>query len=227
MSDGRRDQSTEIVRAENLRRVVDGKTLLNDVSLTIASGDRIAVVGSTGSGKTLLLRALAMLDAVDEGQLYYHGHDVAAQDIPLYRSKVMYLHQRPAFGEESVLAELQRPFTLKAHRDRSFDREFVENQLQSLHRDASFLAQSCRDLSGGESQIVALLRAIELHPQVLLLDEPTAALDADSTQQVEQLVECWLEESSQSRAMVWVTHDGRQAERMGNRRIVIRDGGLT
>ncbi len=83
-----------------------------------------------------------------------------------------------------------------------------------------------RDLSGGEAQLVALLRAIQLDPQVLLLDEPTAALDREATGAVEQLVELWFADERDRRATVWVSHDGRQAARVAGAILRVHDGQL-
>ena len=85
--------------------------------------------------------------------------------------------------------------------------------LTHLGRDESFLDKPVGELSGGESQLVALLRAVQLDPKVLLLDEPTASLDAEATAAVETLVADWQAESAGARAVVWVSHDTGQAER--------------
>jgi putative ABC transport system ATP-binding protein len=96
--------------------------------------------------------------------------------------------------------------------------------LSQLGRDEAFLGKPVGELSGGESQLVALLRAIQLDPKVLLLDEPTAALDSGATAAVEKLVGNWLAESPRTRATVWVTHAADQARRVAERTIRIDRG---
>jgi len=214
------------IEARNLaRRNPDGGGwLLDHASLSVPPGARIAVSGPSGSGKTLLLRALAMLDPVDEGEVLFEGRPVPRERIPEFRRQVVYLHQRPALLGARVEAALRRPFALKVHRGRSFDRPRILRMLGRLGRDASFLGKPVGELSGGESQLVALLRAIQLDPSTLLLDEPTAALDAEATAAVETLVADWQGGSPGGRAVVWVSHDAGQAGRVADRTLRIRAG---
>jgi putative ABC transport system ATP-binding protein len=198
--------------------------LLDHVSLEVLPGSSLSITGRSASGKTLLLRALAMLDPLDAGEIHFEGRPIDRNRIPCYRSQIVYLHQRPMLLASPVEAALRRPFTLDIHRDRSFRRDRIVRMLRRLDRDEAFLSKSVGDLSGGEAQIVALLRAIQLDPKVLLLDEPTAALDADATAAVEMLVRDWLGESPDSRATVWVTHAENQARRVAQRTIQIEGG---
>jgi putative ABC transport system ATP-binding protein len=222
-----RDPTQPLVEARQLgRRSTKGNWLIRDVHLKAFGGDRIAIVGRSGSGKTLLLRALALLDPVDEGQLYWHGRQVDDDTTPRFRSRVVYLHQQAPLVEGTVEDNLRLPFRFKAHRDRTFDSQLIARWLSSLGRDVSFLAKSARDLSGGERQITALLRAMQLDPEILLLDEPTAALDWESTATVEELVNAWQTETEQHRAFILVTHDARQAERVASKILHMREGRL-
>jgi putative ABC transport system ATP-binding protein len=209
------------------RRLPGGNDcLLQDIWLEVRAGERLALVGPSGSGKTLLLRSLALLDPLDAGEICWQGQPVLASAIPDFRRHVIYLHQRAALFEGSVEDNLRQPFALKANRDRSFDRDRILKRLADLGRDAFFLARLHRDLSGGEAQMVALLRAIQLDPAILLLDEPTAALDPESTQTIEGLVLHWLEEAPEKRALVWVSHDLAQARRVAERELAMRQGRL-
>lgn len=216
---------TSLLTAENVGRLSrDGTWLLRDVSLSVRGGERWGVSGPTGSGKTLLLRALALLDPIDEGRILFRDATVAHDEVPRVRRRMLYLHQRPALIEGTVEENLRLPYGFKIARGETFDREFVVAELRRLGRDADFLRRETGDLSGGEGQIVALLRAIQLRPDLLLLDEPTSALDAAATEAIEGLVRRWFEESDERRAVLWVSHDPAQVERVADRVLRLKNG---
>ena len=173
------------------------------------------------------MRALSRLDSIDAGEILWQGEPIHGDAVPRFRRQAIYLHQRPALIEGTVEENLRLPFTLRIHRQCKFSRERVLSLLGHANRTGAFLQRSSRDLSGGEAQIVALLRAIQLQPTLLLLDEPTAALDDESTQMIEQLVSGWFEESSSERAFVWVSHDKQQVARVAGRVVVMSDGQLS
>jgi UDP-glucose/iron transport system ATP-binding protein len=212
------------VRGLSRRDGAGGSWLLRDVSLSLRAGDRLGLVGPSGAGKTVLLRALARLDPVTDGEVLWLGEAVHGQRVPEFRAQVMYLLQRPIFSEGSVEANLQLPFALKQHRGKQYDRARIAGWLGALDRDESFLAKNIHDLSGGESQLAGLLRAMQLEPQILLLDEPTAALDRHTATRIEQLVVAWLTAQPHERAYVWVSHDTHQTERMGETILRISGG---
>jgi putative ABC transport system ATP-binding protein len=216
-----------ILQAKTIsRRLDDGRALLDGASLTVEAGERLAIQGPAGAGKSLLLRSLAQLDPVDEGELLWRGEPVRDHDVPAFRRHVAYLAQTPALTEGTVETNLKLPFTLGVYRDRAYSREYCHGLLERLGRDRSFFEQSIADLSGGERQIVALVRLLQLEPSLLLLDEPTAALDPDTTERAEEAVRDWVESDPANRAYVWVGHDDRQARRVTRRRVRMERGRL-
>ncbi len=215
-----------LLHARNLaRRHPDGRSwLLHGISLQLAAGTRLAVAGPSGAGKTLLLRAVARLDTLDEGEVLFDGQPVRRDAVPGFRSRVIYLHQRPALLAENVEAALRRPFALRVHRGKKYDRERAVELLEELGRDETFLNKRAADLSGGEGQIAALVRALILDPAVLLLDEPTASLDPATATAVEELVLRWIGEQPDGRAFVWVAHAPGQTGRVAERTLSIAGG---
>jgi putative ABC transport system ATP-binding protein len=203
-----------------------GDWLVSGVCLEVSAGERLAIVGPSGAGKTVLLRAISMLDPIDEGTIQFRRCAISREAIPRYRSDVIYLHQRPALLDGSVALNLEQPYSLTVHGKKRFDRHRIIDLLGRLGRDEAFLAKSSRDLSGGEAQIVALLRAIQLDPAVLLLDEPTASLDPGAARWIECLVGSWLDEDSKGRAVVWISHDPEQARRVSTRSLRMDSGRL-
>lgn len=197
--------------------------LLDDVSLEIRESERVAIAGPSGAGKTVLLRSMVLLDPIDRGEIRWRGFRLLHSQVPQFRREAMYLHQRPSLGEETVEAAMRQPFSFEVYRGRRFDRGRILAWLAQLGRDEKFMEKESRDLSGGETQIAALVRALQLDPTLLLLDEPTAALDGATAATVEDLLNGWVSESP-GRAMVWVGHDATQARRMTDRSVVLRDG---
>ena len=215
-----------MLEAVKIGRKAGERSLLDNISLSLDSGQRLALVGPSGSGKTLLLRCLAMLDPMDSGEIRRLGKTVRSHEVPWFRSRIMYVPQRPSLYEGTVEQNLQQPFSLRVHRDKQFDRARIVALLKSLGRPDTFLSNQQCDLSGGEAQITALLRAVALDPDVLLLDEPTAALDAEATEAAEMLVGQWFNQQTNGRATVWVTHNHEQARRVSTSMLSIRDGRL-
>ncbi|WP_347986286.1 ATP-binding cassette domain-containing protein [Methylomonas sp. AM2-LC] len=203
------------------------KPLLEILSLSIQAGDRISLQGGSGAGKSLLLRSITQLEKVDKGEFIWKGKDLQKIDMPLYRSHVIYLHQLPALGAGSVADSLQQVFKLKTHKGKQYSELIITNFLTEIGLNTAFLQKNIQNLSGGEAQITALLRAIQLQPEILLLDEPTAALDAEKSAAIEKIVACWFAEATDSRAYIWVTHNPAQAARVSNKVWKMEQGRLT
>jgi putative ABC transport system ATP-binding protein len=203
-----------------------GQTLLQPTTFALRAGDRVAITGASGSGKSVFLRALALLDPLDAGRIMWHGATVERAAIPRYRRDVAYLRQRPALLDGTVEDNLRYPFELRTYRDVRFDRARAASLAAQAGRADGFLEQRASELSGGEAQITALIRVLQLSPEVLLLDEPTASLDPDSSRAIEGLVRAWFDADPGRHASIWVSHDPAQAARMSERHLTMRAGTL-
>lgn len=170
-----------------------------------------------------MLRALALLDPTSAGSLLWRQEPVPNGDVPSFRSQVAYLPQTPALADGTVETNLRLAFLLGVHANQVYDETRVVGLLGRLSKNADFLTRPIAALSGGERQIVALVRLVQLEPTVLLLDEPTAALDPETTIAAQSLIEEWMAAQS-SRAFIWVSHDNQQAETVGHQRIRMSGG---
>lgn len=212
---GVRAPAPPLLEATRLGARVEGRWLWRGLALRLAAGQQLALKGPSGAGKTVLLRILAGLEPPAEGQVCLAGEPQERWAMPAYRARVTYLHQRPALFAGSVEDNLRRVYALRQHREARYDPERVRALLAALGRGEAFLEQDAERLSGGEAQLVALVRALQLEPQVLLLDEATASLDPTTTRRAEAVVADWLAGEG-ARAAIWTSHDPAQLERLAD-----------
>lgn len=175
------------------------------VSSFLGEGMVLAVKGPSGSGKSTLLRILARLQTCDGGQVYFQGANWLSVLPQLWRSKINYLAQKPAIFYGTVLDNLKKPYELKIRKEKNFLLAGAQNAMEELVLSKELLGQDARTLSGGEASRIALLRCVLSNPNILLLDEPTAALDDKSRKAVLDFLKKWLEQEPQ-RGIVLVSH---------------------
>ncbi|MBE9156644.1 ATP-binding cassette domain-containing protein [Nodosilinea sp. LEGE 06152] len=229
--------SQALLSVEGLGRQLGDRWLWRGVNFELFSGDCVGLVAPSGAGKTLLMRNLVLLDPLQQGEVRLEGKPLSAWSLPAYRSRVMYVPQRATpIGilvssrvanaarsefDGTVQDNLKQVFELGVHRQRQFDPDIIHTWLARLGRGPEFLSLQGARLSGGEAQILALLRSLQLDPQVLLLDEPTASLDAATTASVEALLHDWLQHPH--RACLMTSHDAEQIHRFTHRQLDLRD----
>ncbi|NJL44654.1 MAG: ATP-binding cassette domain-containing protein [Leptolyngbyaceae cyanobacterium SM2_3_12] len=209
--------SPPLLKVQNLGRKLADRWLWRGVNLDLWPGEAVGLVAPSGAGKTLLMRNLVLLDPIQQGQIWFEGKTPTDWSLPIYRTRVMYLPQRATAFEGTVQENLKQVFELGVYRQRRFNPEQIKAWLSQLGRSPDFLTWPGPRLSGGETQLLALLRVLQLAPQVLLLDEPTASLDADTTAQVEGLLQSWLQQPG--RACLFTSHDGDQIRRVTHRQL--------
>ena len=168
---------TEGLHARGVGVTLAGRRVLDGADLSAPPGTVTALLAPSGAGKSTLLRACVRLIERDAGAIALDGTDIRALDAPALRRRVGLVAQAPAMLPGSVAGNLRHGVT-------DLDDAALHEALAAAGLDASFAAREARALSGGERARVALARALTRDPRVLLLDEPTAALDADSAARV-------------------------------------------
>lgn len=179
-------------------------TILEDVTLSIDAGQRLTLVGPSGSGKSSILKLLAGLTSPSQGQVLYQSQDLAQMDMPLYRREVSYCFQQPVLFGQTVRDNLAFPFDI---RQLDVEEERAVQALAKVDLPAAFLDKKITELSGGEKQRVALVRNLLFEPPVLLLDEVTAGLDATTKALVHDLITDY---HKAGHTIVEVTHDAEE-----------------
>ncbi|HEX4505410.1 MAG TPA: ATP-binding cassette domain-containing protein [Alphaproteobacteria bacterium] len=180
---------------------------LKPASFSLPKGACIAVRGPSGAGKTLLLRAIADLDP-NEGRVTLNGRDRATIPAPLWRRQVAYVPAEPGWWAETVGEHFG-------------DWTHTLPLIERLGLPQDVKAWPVVRCSTGERQRLALARALALRPPVLLLDEPTAALDAAIAGAVETLI---AELVAGGMSALWVTHNPEQAKRVAARALTVEAG---
>ncbi|NLS06153.1 sulfate/molybdate ABC transporter ATP-binding protein [Rhizobium sp. P32RR-XVIII] len=213
------------VRVQNLRKEFDRFPALHDVSLNIRSGELIALLGPSGSGKTTLLRLIAGLESPTEGLIYFGDEDASKKTVQQRNIGFVFQHYA-LFRYMTVLDNIGFGLKVRDAARRPSKAEIRSRALELLDlvQLSGLEKRYPAQLSGGQRQRVALARALAVEPNVLLLDEPFGALDA----QVRKDLRKWLREihDRTGHTTVFVTHDQDEAMELADRVVVMSQGAI-
>jgi phospholipid/cholesterol/gamma-HCH transport system ATP-binding protein len=217
-----------VVAVDNLHKTFDQHVVLNGVSLTVNPAETLAVLGRSGTGKSVLLRLIVGLDTPDSGSILIHGQDIASLSLDAINSvriKMGFLFQHAALYDSLTVGE-NVAFPLDHHRKDLSKSERAQRVIQLLAEVGmeNSLNKMPSDISGGMQKRVGLARALALEPEILLLDEPTAGLDPISSGEIDELV-LKLQRERQMASIV-VTHDLHSAKTIANRLAIINQGSV-
>lgn len=220
------DSGVPVVAVQNLCKTFGAHKVLNGITLSVNRGETLAVLGRSGTGKSVLLRLIIGLEKPDSGSVRIHGQGIAGLALDRMseiRKKMGFLFQHAALYDSLTVAE-NVAFPLEHHRrdmSKSERADLVRQLLAEVGLERN-LDKMPSDISGGMQKRVGLARALALEPEILLLDEPTAGLDPISSGEIDDLV-LKLQQERQMASIV-VTHDLHSAKTIAGRLALLYEG---
>jgi phosphonate transport system ATP-binding protein len=224
-----------VIEARGAHICAGASVLLHDVNLTIFEGERIAIVGHNGAGKSSLLRAITGFSAVSQGSLRVCETEMSSplerSALRLLRSRIAQVHQGlNLVGRLSAIDNVLIGGAARATSMLTWLRRWPAHETDAAQAAlarvgmARAAARRTDSLSGGERQKVAIARALHQQAPVLLADEPTASLDADAADEIVELINALVAERKST--LLCVVHDLERVSQLADRVIVLRKGGV-
>ena len=214
--------TNSILEIEGVSLSRSGQPVLHDVSLQVAPGEIVVIMGPSGSGKSSLLRCLNRLEEPEAGTIRLDGQDVRALPVIALRTRVGMIFQKTAPFPGTVAANVRFGPALRGE---TLSEARVRELLEAAALPVDLVDHPAERLSGGQEQRLAIARALANEPEVLLLDEPTSALDPIATRAVEETLLRLRDRLGLT--LVWVSHAVEQARRVADRLILLEAGRIT
>lgn len=210
----------KILEIKNLRKNYDDTIVLDDINIDVHKGEVVVVLGPSGCGKSTLLRCINGLESIQDGEIFLKDELISNQDkkMHLVRQKIgMVFQSYDLFPHLTILDNILLGPTKSQHRDKN---EVIKEAEKLLERVGLLEKKNAypRQLSGGQKQRVAIVRALCMHPEVILFDEVTAALDPEM---VREVLDVMLELAKEGATMVIVTHEMQFARAIADRIIFL------
>jgi phospholipid/cholesterol/gamma-HCH transport system ATP-binding protein len=215
------------IAVEKLHKSFGSQKVLDGISLTVKRGETLAVLGRSGTGKSVLLRLIIGLEKPDSGSVRIHGQDIAGlalDQLGDIRKKMGFLFQHAALYDSLTVGQ-NVAFPLQHHRKQMSESERndrVKTLLAEVGLGENDDQKMPSDISGGMQKRVGLARALALEPDILLLDEPTAGLDPISSAEIDELV--LKLQAEHHMASIVVTHDLHSAKTIADRLALLDNG---
>ena len=214
----------EILRLERLEKTFGTHQVLRDISFSVNKGDVISIIGSSGSGKSTMLRCVNLLEEPTGGKIIFEGKDISGKELNLsqYRARVgMVFQQFNLFNNMNALENCVCPQLTVLHRKREEAEKIARDYLERVGMSAYCNARPAQ-LSGGQKQRVAIARTLSMNPDIILFDEPTSALDPEMVGEVLDVMQRLAKEGF---TMLVVTHEMAFARDVSSR-VIFMDGGV-
>ena len=211
-----------MLEVKNIFKSFDGKEILKGINLKVNKGEKVIIIGPSGSGKSTFLRTLNLLENIDKGEIIFNGNIVDKKiNIDKYREKIgMVFQSFNLFNNMTVKENIMlAPVTLKLK-----SKEEAEKEAKKLLKKINLSSKEDKypnQLSGGEKQRVAIIRALAMNPKIMLFDEPTSALDPEMVGEVLNLMK---DLADNGMTMIIVTHEMGFAKEIGSKIIFMDEG---
>ena len=207
-----------LLEFRNVTYIHSNNSILEDISLNIEQGDFVSITGPSGSGKSTILKLCSNLISPTEGEILFKDVNLNLYAPTELRKSITYCFQTPYLFGDTVIENIRFPFLI---RDLQIDDVRVNELFSKFQMPIEFLAKEVKNLSGGEKQRLSLIRSLLFKPEILLLDEITAALDVENTKIVEKVIKSL---NNEGITVLWVTHNPEQSRKLANKRITIENG---
>ena len=214
-----------LLEIRNIVKRFGDKTVLNGVSTTVKKGEVVVVVGPSGCGKSTMLRCINALEEIQGGEILLDGEKIVAggKNLARQRQKVgMVFQSYDLFPHLNVVDNIMLA-PLKVQKRNKLDAEAEAKELLARVGLSDKAASFPRELSGGQKQRVAIVRSLIMHPELMLFDEVTAALDPEM---VREVLDVMLSLAEQGRTMIIVTHEMQFARAVADRVIFLDEGNI-
>jgi len=213
------------VQVQSVRKAYGAQQVLDGIDLEVAHGETLAILGQSGTGKSVLLKLIVGLQQLDSGSIRIDGQEVAGialQGMNVLRQKIGFVFQSAALYDSMTVEEnVAFPLRRHAHLGDAECRTQVQQLLASVGMEKE-LAKMPDQISGGMKKRVGLARALALSPDILLFDEPTTGLDPITAAEISELI--LKLQRDRKVASIIVTHDVQVAQAVADRLAILRDG---
>ncbi|GAA0070897.1 ABC transporter ATP-binding protein [Clostridium sardiniense] len=212
-----------IIEMKNIKKKYDDKIILDDFNLNINKGEFITVIGSSGCGKTTVLKMINGLNVPDKGDIFINGNNIKNEDLIELRRKIGYSIQGTAlFPHMTVEKNISYVPDLINKKNKEKIKESVSKLIKVVGLEEGILKRYPDQLSGGQKQRVGIARSLAAGPDILLMDEPFGAVDEITRKQLQDEIIRIHKELGVT--IIFITHDIKEALKLGTRVLVMDKG---
>ena len=216
----------DIIEIRNINKSYGENRVLNDISLKVAKGEVVSIIGPSGSGKSTLLRSIADLETVDSGSILIEGYDITEKSMDKKEKKKILLKTGMVFQNFNLFPHMtvrnNIARTLKVVKKASAkEADEITKQMLAKVGLIDKIDNYPNELSGGQKQRAAIARAMALDPDIMLFDEPTSALDPELVKEVLDLIKRLRDEKT---TMLIVSHEMKFVKEISDKVIVMEKG---